>query len=700
MTITKLSSGRTPAAQPHPAGPRHLRPATQSSFLFGVAYYPEHYPRRRWKRDLALMREHGVQAVRMGEFAWDVWEPREGEYSFSLFDDVIGLIAEHGIQVVLGTPTAGPPSWLSANHPEWLKRTRDGLLIGHTGRMHGTPVHDGFRAASTRLVQAMAEHYAPNPAVVGWQIDNEFHCICPLDFSDEAERQFRGWLRERYGRIATLNTRWGMRFSAQTFGSFEEVPLPLRCRPDRFPPQPGHLLDFARFMSDATIRLAGEQVAALRQANAHWLIFHNGLFAHLDYWKLAASLDCLGVDLYPAFGGTGLPQRAWTAFKLEQCRAHSGSFVVPELATGAVGSCEHVLETPEPGEMRLWAWQCVAHGADGVFHFQWRTARFGQELYWHGVLAHDGQPGRRLKELGVEGREFARIGRKLLGTVREVRIGILIDWEQDDNQEAILASHYPAPRHQAEQLLGALLERHLPVGLVHASDDWTGLEALIIPSFGSINAERAKRLEVFARQGGVVLATAGTGRRDDCVQALMTKGPGPLARLFGAVVIEVGAFRNEPVIELQPADAPRLTAAVGYEILQARGATTLAHWTMKEAASARQPHAAAGTAAVTSHRCGRGRAVLIGTWITPATVGPLVAWLVEVLGWKATVSAPPEVTVVRRSAPGRSYLFLLNHSPCVQTVEALAGGFDLIAQRRVGQRCVLPPYGVAVLQEK
>lgn len=263
-----------------------------------------------------------------------------------------------------------------------------------------------------------------------------------------------------------------------------------------------------------------------------------------------------------------------------------------------------------------------------------------------------------------------------------------------------MSSHYPAPRHQAEHLLGALLDRHLPVGLVYAKDDWAGLDTLIIPSFGHIGADLAKRLEAFVRRGGTLLATAGTGRRDDCVQALTTKAPGPLARLFGAVVEEAGAFCREPLIDVQPEKGTRFAAAVGYEILRPRTATTVARWAMKAMTEARQPHVADTEAAVTLQRSGRGRAVLIGTWVTAETVGPLVGWLADLLAWKAPVAAPPDITVVRRRAAGRSFLFLLNHSPCIQTVDALAGGFDLIARRRVGRKCVLPPYGVAVLAEK
>ena len=42
--------------------------------------------------------------------------------------------------------------------------------------------------------------------------------------------------------------------------------------------------------------------------------------------------------------------------------------------------------------MKIWAYQAIAHGADYVSFFRWRTARFGTEQYWHGILPHYGQP--------------------------------------------------------------------------------------------------------------------------------------------------------------------------------------------------------------------------------------------------------------------------------------------------------------------
>ena len=61
--------------------PRHRRPAPDQDFLFGVACYPEHWTKREWRRDFALMARSGVKVVRMGEFAAPRFPHVPGEFA-------------------------------------------------------------------------------------------------------------------------------------------------------------------------------------------------------------------------------------------------------------------------------------------------------------------------------------------------------------------------------------------------------------------------------------------------------------------------------------------------------------------------------------------------------------------------------------------------------------------------------------------
>ena len=82
------------------------------------------------------MRELGFSVIRIAEFAWSIFEPAEGTFDFELFDWVIDLAHTHGLQVILGTPTATPPAWLTHKHAEVLNVTQAGIQYQHGQRRH------------------------------------------------------------------------------------------------------------------------------------------------------------------------------------------------------------------------------------------------------------------------------------------------------------------------------------------------------------------------------------------------------------------------------------------------------------------------------------------------------------------------------------------------------------------------------------
>ena len=115
-------------------GLSHRRPAAFDRFWFGAAYYPEHWTAEVRATDPERMAAAGMNIVRMGEFAWDLMEPSEGRYDFSLFDESIARLAEKGISVIMCTPTATPPRWLTAKHPEFLRVDERGARRFATAR--------------------------------------------------------------------------------------------------------------------------------------------------------------------------------------------------------------------------------------------------------------------------------------------------------------------------------------------------------------------------------------------------------------------------------------------------------------------------------------------------------------------------------------------------------------------------------------
>ena len=194
---------------------------------FGVCYYPEHWPRERWEQDAVQMAAAGITLVRIGEFAWSAMEPSEGRYQWDWLDDAIEVLAGAGHRVLLGTPTATPPAWLTRAYPDVLRVDPNGRRRQHGTRRHACPVSPRYRAFSAGIVTAMGERYGEHPAVVGWQIDNEFgggrsaRCYC-----EQCRAGFQRWLKERYGTLRALNEAWGSIFWSQTYSAWAQINLP------------------------------------------------------------------------------------------------------------------------------------------------------------------------------------------------------------------------------------------------------------------------------------------------------------------------------------------------------------------------------------------------------------------------------------------------------------------------------------------
>src|SRR5215212_6049719 len=348
-------------------------------FTFGVDYYPEHWPEARWSVDAQLMAEAGFNTVRLAEFAWSRLEPQPGVFDFAWL-----------VRAILGTPTASPPPWLMQAQPDLFRVDEQGRRLTFGNRREYCPSHPLYHDCTRAIVTVMAEHYAPHPHVVGWQIDNEFgdRCYCPV-----CRDAFQHWLRRRYETLDALNGAWGTIFWSHVYTDWSQIPVPVATGGS---PNPGLALDFARFASDTYVAYQQLQIDLLRSRTSGQFITHNLMgfgYDKINYYDLARELDLVTWDNYPRtqwslaadVDPSGPALAAATMYGLKQ-----QPFWVMEQQAGP-GGWELVSVMPRPGELRLWAYQQIAHGADGIIFFRWRTARHGAEQYWHGLLEHDGR---------------------------------------------------------------------------------------------------------------------------------------------------------------------------------------------------------------------------------------------------------------------------------------------------------------------
>jgi beta-galactosidase len=133
---------------------------------FGVDYHPEQWvfpyggtaknPEAQWQNDAALMVKAGINVVRLGEFSWGLCEPEEGKFDFGWLTRVMDIMATAEIRVVLATPTAAPPAWLTKKYPEILPVDEQGL-IKHEGTRRAACLNsDVYWKYSKLIVENMA----------------------------------------------------------------------------------------------------------------------------------------------------------------------------------------------------------------------------------------------------------------------------------------------------------------------------------------------------------------------------------------------------------------------------------------------------------------------------------------------------------------------------------------------------------------
>ena len=192
-----------------------------------------------------------------------------------------------------------------------------------------------------------------------------------------------------------------MIFGSSEFASFDDIPMPRR-RQDLH--NPGLLLESQRFFSEANVRYLRVQETALRAAGVKQPITTNVCHMYsggdaIDPRALFETLDVAGWDCYPRqFGADPAPMSLLHA----AARAYKGGRAHWMLEQQSGSPMAAVAD--DPRRSRMWTWQSIAHGAELILYFRWRTCRFGGEQYWRGILDHDGEVNARYAIVARAGR--------------------------------------------------------------------------------------------------------------------------------------------------------------------------------------------------------------------------------------------------------------------------------------------------------
>ena len=667
----------------------------------GVCYYPEHWDEALWRDDLTRMRESGVTVVRVAEFAWAIFEPREGEYHFEFFDRFLDLCSGMGMQVIFGTPTATPPAWLTEKYPEVLNASIEGVPYRHGLRRHYNYNAPIYLEKCAAIVTKLAQHYGSHPAIIGWQIDNELNCETDEFYSQADSVAFRAFLKEQYGTLDALNRAWGTVFWSQTYTDWEQIHVPRKTYHNSRNP---HMqLDYSRFVSHSAIRFCALQSEILRAHVApHVFITTNGMFSRLDNHRMAReALDIYTYDSYPNFafgmnmkGKLDTLRDRWSGKKLSEVRSICPHFGIMEQQSGP-GSWTDRMEgpSPRPGQMYLWAMQSVAHGADFVSFFRWRTCTFGTEIYWHGLLDYDNRDNRRMEEL----RRFSASMRKLAplcGADVVAPFAIVKDYDNAWDEQ-LDHWHGRIARQSEDALFEASQLAHTPCDFLYLTEDVTlqdlaRYKALVMPHAAIMTKERAALLKAYVRAGGTLVVGCRTAYKDTNGQCVMDVQPGLLREMTGTQV--------EDFSFVHPAEEEQYTRWWTHYIHVPEFAEILEPMEGTEVLARYEKGYFAGKPAVTEHAYGEGRVIHIGCAFSSKMGRALFTHLGIAEPFAQWVSAPEGVELVMREKGEQRWLFALNYQSTPQTLETHRILRSALTGEEILCDVTLPPYGVEVFE--
>jgi beta-galactosidase len=678
---------------------------------FGVDYYPEQWvfpiagtsenPEAQWELDAEMMAAAGFNVVRIGEYSWGLCEPEEGKYDFDWLKRVMDIMGRHGIEVVLGTPTAAPPIWLAKKHPEILPLDEFGRVKHEGSRRAVCFNNDVFWNASKRIVEHMARALGEHPQLIAWQIDSGLggHQTEGA-FNEDSRLEWQSWLKLKYETVAQLNDQMGLRFWSQTVTEFDQVPMP------RYAPamhNPALLLDWNRFCSDTIIAYARMQANVLREICPSLPVTTNlrALQRKFDHFDMANLVDFIAVESNAAIKAKS-SELACDIDILRSLKKHDiktpdgdHGFWVIEQKAGQV-NWQDVNSLVRPGILRLLTYQVISRGACGLLYYRWRQPRIGIEKFFGAVLPHNLAGNRRVyNEISHLGDELKILAPALKDTKVVAQACILYSHEND---WVLQQPHQPNQhfklREHIQLIYNALHDRNIMVDFARPSEDLSKYKIVFAPSLHLLTGGEADRLKLFVQNGGTLIGTFNTGLVDEHCIAADTGFPHDLTDLFGLEVLEFdplppgeenhltfkGAF---PTSHLHP-------AKLWCDIIEPKECQILATYSKDFYA---------GKPAITLNTFGLGKAIYIGTQSHQHFYHDLVLWLRQTAGLAPLLKVPDNIEVALREKDGSRIYFLLNHQNSPVRIQFYKPMHDFLTGNNIVGNYDLPPHGVLVIDE-
>ena len=664
----------------------------QQMLTIGVYYYPEAWPESQWARDMENIHKLGMEFVHMGEFAWYFMEPEEGRFDFDWLEKNVALAAKNGMKVILCTPSATPPIWLTREHPEILMKDSAGRTMEQGGREQGDWSSPVYRAYVTAIDTELAKRFGNDSRVWGWQIDNELsHYGKRFSYSQAATRKFRGWLSEKYGTIDRLNAAWGGAFWSTMYQNFGQIDIP---NPEVLvaDPSPHSLLDFKRWFAHETADYIAMQAGILRKYSKNQWITTNFMSMHedVDPTLLRNTLDVFSWTHYPVHGelnegplGFRLGSAETMSFMHDFMRSFNGLSGPMELQPGQV-NWGAVNPWPLPGAIHMWLLRAFGAGATMACTYRYRQPLFGSELYHKGLAETDGvtpSPGGR--EYAEAMRDMVELRKHYDANAHEPqgyaarRTAFLISYDNRwDITDHLQTKRWSTVDHWMRYYRG-LKSMEAPVDVITADRDFSKYPFVIAPAYQLVDQDLIQRWTEYVNKGGHLILTCRTGQKDMRGHLWEAKWAEPIYNLIGAKI---------PFYDLLPEGVNGKVTAEGKSYAWGSWGDVIEPDAGTQVLAEYADQFYTGRAAAVFHKLGRGTVTYVGVDTLDGELERSVLHRVYQSAGAQPANLEPNFLVDWRDG----FWVATNFSSKMQTIPATANASVLVGRREV------PPGGATV----
>jgi beta-galactosidase len=670
-----------------------FRPDQMDTVLYGAAYYPEYMPYERTDEDIALMKKAGITVVRVGESTWGLWEPQDGRFEYAWMDRVIEKLHVAGIRVILGTPTYSIPTWMYKKHPEMVITRFGGQYLYYGLRQNTDLMNQQYRFYCERVIRKILEHYKDNPAVIGYQIDNETSSGGAAN--PDIQAGFRDYLQKKFGTVEELNKVWGLNYWGQRLNDWSELP----ARDGII--NPGWKLEWERYSQwETTDFLAWQARIVNEYKRPDQFIVHD--FAgpprpEVDELGVAKSLDIVASNPYhdtqDGFDGET------SSFVGDYSRSlkHT-NYLVTETNAEAIGWDSKEQFPPYDGQLRLDVYTHVSSGANMVEYWHWHSLHYGQETYWKGVLGHDLQPGRAYEEVSRTAHELRRIGPEIAALHIKNDVAILYSRDSIYGIDFMKLSDRANYMSVLHQMYKAFYRANVGVDFVFPeSANFSDYKVIVVPPLYIASDTLLNHLVDYVKNGGHLVVAFKSGFCNEFSTVRWEMMPGPLKEAAGFHYQEFSSLKQPLSLKGDPFHlAEDNKVSEWAEMLIPDTAKPLAFY----------DHPFFGKyPAVTQNQFGKGSLTYEGTVFSDKLQEAVLLGVLKDAGLTGSDQALPAGIHVKhaRNHEAKTIHFYFNYSGSTKTVPyPYSSGTDLLANKSIakGESLVLQPWDAAIVEEK